>query len=939
MAIYIKRNTQHLTLVASQTWQRVAFVMLFLLSVVAAINGNRAYAAPPPAGTSIGNQASAAFSDALGNPQPPVTSNTVTTTVLQVASFTVTADQTKPGAQGTQVYFPHTLTNTGNGNDEFTLAIANLAGGTFDFSSVAIYVDANGDGIPDNAISINTTGSVAAGGVFRFVAVGVVPGGALNGQTDQLRVTAAGDATVAATASPPYTAAAAATNTDTVNVSSNAVISVTKSYSALSGADGSGPYTVTLTYTNTGNATGTAVTIGNVVPAGMIYVANSARWSTTGATVLTDANAADAQGTAPNTVIYDFGVTIAGRVTAVLNQVLPGGSGTITFSVNIPVRTPPGLITSNATFAYNDSIANVGPFNSNTVGFTVLQRAAVVLDDVGSVANGLAASLVVDSNATADVVGVTTVAQGSTVQFDNVVHNNGNGADSFDMTLSGSTFPPGTSFQFYGADGVTPLVDTNGNATPDTGLVAAGGIYHVIVKTILAVGASGNNGGAGFVVTKQATSRFDPTKNDTVIDKLDAISANSVDLTNNTWRSDVAPAGGTAAAGNAATTGFGAGTLAVVTTQSTNPGTATTFRLYLNNTSTVSDNYDLTVTSALPTGWTVVFKADGGAGNCSTTGATVTNSGTINAANSRLICAVVSVPASGAGALAGTSSIGFRVQSAASGAFDTKVDAVTVNAVDLIVLTPNNTGQAFPGNFVVYTRTLTNAGNKTEDVTFVGAFLADSAASWSSVLYRDDGTTPGVLDAGDTSVGAATTFLMAPGATANLFAKVTAPLTATTGQTNTTTITVTYGLGAFTTVATDITTVISGVLNLVKDQALDAACDGTPDTVYGAAPITARPGQCVRYRITATNNGTANVTSVVVSDSSPANAVFNTGGTCFPVAGVPGAFGAATTIGSVATIPAGAAANCAAAVTVNATIGTLTPLQAAVLTFGMQVNQ
>ncbi len=934
----MKRNTQQIATAAITAWQRVAFVMLLLISVFAALNGNRAYAAPPPAGTSIGNQASGAYSDALGNTQPPVTSNTVVTSVLQIASFTLTADQTKPGSPGTQVYFSHTLTNTGNGNDTFTLAVADLGGGTFNFSSVAIYADANGDGIPDNATSITTTGSIAAGSVFRFVAVGVVPGGAVNGQTDQLRVTAAGDATVAAGAVPPYTAAAAAFNTDTVNVTGNAVISVTKSYSALSGADGSGPYTVTLTYTNTGNATATAVTIGNVIPAGLAYVANSGRWSTTGATVLTDANAADVQGTAPNTVIYDFGVTIAGRVTAVLNQVIPGGSGTITFSVNVPAGTPPGLISSNATFAYNDSTANVGPFNSNTVGFTVLQRSAVVLDDIGSVANGIAGSLAADSNAAADIVGVVSVPQGSTVQFDNIVHNNGNGADSFDITLSGSTFPPGTSFQLYRADGVTPMVDTNGNATPDTGSVPAGGAYHVIVKAILAIGASGNNGGAGFVVTKSATSGFDATKTDTVTDRLGAISANTVDLTNNTWRNDVAPGGGTAAAGNAATTGFGAGTASVVTTQSTNPGTATTFRLYLNNTSIVSDNYDLSVTSALPAGWTVAFKADGGAGNCSTTGATITNSGTINAATSLLVCAVVSVPASGAGAAAGTTSVTFRGLSAASLAVDTKVDAVTVNAVEGSVLTPNNTGQAFPGNFVVYSHTLANSGNQTETYTFAAGFLTDSAATWSSVLYRDNGATPGVLDATDTAVSTATTFSLLPGASAILFAKVTAPLTATAGQTNTTTITVTFESGTLTTSATDITTVISGVLNLVKDQALDAACDGTPDGAYGNAPITARPGQCVRYRVTATNSGTANVTSVVLSDSSPANSVYNTGGTCFP-AGAPGSFGAATTVGTIATTPAGAAANCAAAVTVSATVGTLTPSQTAQLTFGVQVNQ
>jgi trimeric autotransporter adhesin len=714
---------------------------------------------------------------------------------------------------------------------------------------------------------------------------------------------------------------------------------VTKSMSALSGADGSGPYTITLTYTNTGNATASTVNIGDVIPAGMTYVANSGRWSVTGATVLTDANAADAQGTVPNTVIYDFGVTTAGRMTAVVNQVLPGGNGTVTFNVNIAAGTAPGVINNTATYAYNDSTANVGPFNTNTVGFTVNQRAVVVLDDIGSVANGIAGSLVADSDATADVVGVATVPQGSTVQFDNVVHNNGNGADSFDMTLSGSTFPAGTSFQFYKADGVTPLVDTNGNSTPDTGSVAAGGTYHVIVKALLPIGASGNNGGAGFVVTKTATSRFDATKTDTVTDRLGAISASSVDMTNNTWRTDVAPAGGTAASGNAATTGFGTGTASVVTTQSTNPGTTTTFSLYLNNTSTVDDNYDLSVTSALPSGWTVAFKADGGAGNCSTTGATITNSGIINAANSRLICAVVAVPASGAGAVAGTTNITFRAQSSASGAFDTKVDAVTVNTIHNVVLTPNNTGQAFPGNFVVYTHSITNNGNVTETISFpAGTFLTDSAATWSSVLYRDNGTTPGALDAADTSVSSATTFTLAPGASATLFAKVTAPLTATAGQTDTTTVTAAYNSGASTTSATDITTVISGVLNLAKDQALDAACDGTPDTAYGNGTITARPGQCVRYRITATNSGTANVTSVVLSDSTPANTLYNTGGTCFP-AGAPGSFGAATTVGTVATTPAGAAANCAASVTVSGTVGTLTPSQSAVLTFGVQVNQ
>src|SRR3954454_15743401 len=87
-----------------------------------------AYAVAPPANTSIGTQASATYTDA-SNTQRTATSNTVVTIVQQVASFTLTTDgQAKPAAPGGQVVFPHTLINTGNGPDTFTLNSAAGAG-------------------------------------------------------------------------------------------------------------------------------------------------------------------------------------------------------------------------------------------------------------------------------------------------------------------------------------------------------------------------------------------------------------------------------------------------------------------------------------------------------------------------------------------------------------------------------------------------------------------------------------------------------------------------------------------------------------------------------------------------------------------------------------------------------------------------------------------
>ena len=236
-----------------------------------AFPGTAAHAAAPAAGSVIGNQASATYTDASAV-QRIATSNTVQTVVQQVSSFTLVADQSKPAAPGQTVYFPHTLTNTGNGSDTFNLATADVAGG-FNFSTLQIFADANGDGVPDNGTPITGTGALAAGGVFKFVVAGGVPGAATSGQTDSISVTAT-DVTPAGGTAP------AVINTDSVTVTGNGVVNVTKAMSQTSGPSPStSAITITLTYTNTGNSTATAVTItdliGSGATAGMSYVAGS----------------------------------------------------------------------------------------------------------------------------------------------------------------------------------------------------------------------------------------------------------------------------------------------------------------------------------------------------------------------------------------------------------------------------------------------------------------------------------------------------------------------------------------------------------------------------------------------------------------------------------------------------------------------------------------
>src|SRR5689334_16081548 len=129
----------------------------------------------PSAGTKIGNQASATYTDA-SNVGRTATSNAVYTVVQQVASLQLASTQGKTGAPGTQVAYPHTLTNTGNGTDTFTLAVA--AGSGFTHTGIAIYADTNGDGVPDNTTNLNgqtVTLAPGAANAFKFVVVGTVP--------------------------------------------------------------------------------------------------------------------------------------------------------------------------------------------------------------------------------------------------------------------------------------------------------------------------------------------------------------------------------------------------------------------------------------------------------------------------------------------------------------------------------------------------------------------------------------------------------------------------------------------------------------------------------------------------------------------------------------------------------------------------------------------
>jgi large repetitive protein len=244
-------------------------------------------------------------------------------------------------------------------------------------------------------------------------------------------------------------------------------MSVSKAIAANEGYSPSGPYTITLAFANpvtTPNARKRNVSIADVLPAGMTYVAGSLRVNVGAASI--SATAASGIGAiGSRTISY---TTSTSQLQVGFDVLEPGDTGTITFSVNIdPNLARDTILTNVASLNFLNSADRQLSRNSNAVTFRILGSLAVIV--------------------TGQTIG--NAIPGQTILFINTITNRGNIADTYDITLSGSTFPTGSTVTLLNAGGTAPLADSNGNGVADTGVVAAGGSTNVVVRVVLPAGA------------------------------------------------------------------------------------------------------------------------------------------------------------------------------------------------------------------------------------------------------------------------------------------------------------------------------------------------------------------------------------------------------------------------------------------------------------------
>jgi uncharacterized repeat protein (TIGR01451 family) len=210
-------------------------------------------AAPPPAGTAISNTATASYVDSTSGLSVRLSSNTVSTVVQPLEALLLTSGQTITATASSGFTLPHQLTNSGNVSTTYALTLSETAG-SFTPTGLELVEDVNGNGVADPGEPVlagGATVTLAPGAVLNLLITGTVPPSAAVGQSAQLRL-AAKSAVQGATAS----------NTDTIDVVSGPVITVTKNASNSTPAQG-GSITYTINAVNSGTtaAGGTPVTV------------------------------------------------------------------------------------------------------------------------------------------------------------------------------------------------------------------------------------------------------------------------------------------------------------------------------------------------------------------------------------------------------------------------------------------------------------------------------------------------------------------------------------------------------------------------------------------------------------------------------------------------------------------------------------------------------
>lgn len=804
----------------------------------------------------ISNMAVGEYSEEGSTVVQVARSNLVQTTILPVYSLNLVAANNKTVVAGQIVYFNHILTNTSNETDQYTFAVSNNpTGDDFDFvnSSLMVYLDANNDGIPDGSAITGYT--LGAGQSVGLIVAASIPNAITTGKVANLTlmVTSANGAS------------GTNSNVDKATVTDQSTLVVRKKFSQITAANGD-VVTIRLDYQNPTNTIVPTATLTDTLGSNLTYEVNTGKWN--GVTVY------DAVGGTADPTGINYSVT-SNVVTATLTNIPANTIGYIEFNVKIN-KSIAGKI---------ENVINVTGPTTDTSNTAVVNVAPVYAVKM----NGSASNVSDNTN----IITASAVPQGDELKFTNYVWNIGNTTDRFNLTLTNSTFPAGSQIELYRADGVTPLLDSNGDGIPDTGLLAANTNIPVVVKVRFPSSYTVSTPTA-FAVSPRAQSVGDGSKTSTIQDQgtLTPVSQ-LVDLTNSpentglgngavedsnhlAWKTILA----VKSSSNAV-----AGGQAIFPLKISHTGVGTEYLLSANASSDFSS-------MTLPAGVNRVrFYTSSNGTDCSVLGNEIGKTRYLNDGQSQLVCAVVEVDKVNKDV---TVPIYFRVISTSfvgtdNPAQDTIKNAVeiqSVNAKPKLEFTPDLHGQVAPLGTVVYRHLLTNPA-ATDFTGSYGFIINNSESSFNSVLFLDvDGD--GKFSSGDLNIRTLADLpngkVVAHGQI-QLLLQVTNVVNNNVNQANTTVVNLIDSSNQVIASIKDVTTVKQSQLTLKKLQARDLDCNGTADESYTTNSLNIGKqangqGQCVLYKVILNNSGATVNNVFTFRDMTPAYTVLSQSPIC-----------------------------------------------------------
>lgn len=811
----------------------------------------------PQPGSYISNVASGDYTDEMGNVLL-VNSNPVALEVQKTYSLTLLQNQNQYGAIGGTVNLPHVLTNTGNTTDRYTLSLVQSSNDNFDLINVKVYADRDQNGLPDNTEDL-LLGSIElnAGQSLAVVIVGSIPTTVAFNQLSSLDLKAVSQ----------QNATLSAQVTDTIRVVDDAVISLIKAQSASEGIIGD-QITYTLTYRNTGTAT-RRVVLQDVLDDSLEYISGSAIWNQN-TTALTDAN--DTEASANTGITYQLkpdGKSLEASIAAVA----PLSSGTLSFKAKVK-QGAANKIPNTAGFVQYDTdnmTVKLSSF-SNTVIYNLAAVYGVVLNNKSSSATNVG-----NPNSSPDnLVIQASLTPGQEVFFNNYVWNVGNTTDVYNLSYSSSNLPSCAKVNFYTQDGKTLLTDTNGDGKVDTGSISSAAVKQIQVGVSASTGC--NSSVSHINVDVVATSIASNLVSDPIRNQITALTvvASSSDL----YNADQSGLG----VGVVDNLGQALRTVKVASAKAV-------FPLVAKNNSTQANNYNLyasfsaiDVANIVPTtktGFSVKFYE--GDASCQTVGKQITNTGTLAAGASKAYCAVIDVDASQQNF---SIPIWFAIQSPVNQQADSIKNQIESNVARLLTLTNDQQGQVGVGGTIVYAHTLKNLGNMAEGAN------AGSQVNLKVVPLKNDGfvyslyydaNKNGQIDSTDQIISATTSLNqllgsagLLPQTDIQLLLKVQAAPSAPEGVVSQADIWIEIsdfnGIHLDNLKNTDVTTVATGHLQLLKTQAANSSCitSNLAALSYTTQLVLVKPNQCVTYKLTLKNDGSSVVKNVQFNDVVPA---------------------------------------------------------------------